>query len=34
MPEQGLVASFNVQARDRAELTATLPELTDEIAAG
>lgn len=31
IPEQGLVASFNVHAENRAELTATLRELTDEI---
>ncbi|MCV7430809.1 Dyp-type peroxidase [Mycolicibacterium bacteremicum] len=31
IPEQGLVASFNVHARDRAELRSTLQELTDEI---
>jgi len=31
IPEQGLIASFNVQARNRAELTSTLRELTDEI---
>lgn len=33
IPEQGLIASFNVQSRDRAGLTATLRELTDEIRA-
>ncbi len=31
IPEQGLVASFNVHARNRAELKNTLQELTDEI---
>lgn len=31
IPEQGLVASFNVHAKNRAELKATLQELTDEI---
>ncbi|GAA2534994.1 Dyp-type peroxidase [Mycolicibacterium diernhoferi] len=31
IPEQGLVASFNVHARNRAELASTLRELTDEI---
>jgi deferrochelatase/peroxidase EfeB len=31
IPEQGLIASFNVHARNRAELTSTLRELTDEI---
>ena len=31
IPEQGLVASFNVHARDRAGLKATLQELTEEI---
>lgn len=31
IPEQGLIASFNVHARDRAELASTLRELTDEI---
>ncbi|MGU3502777.1 Dyp-type peroxidase [Mycobacterium sp. C31M] len=31
IPEQGLIASFNVHAKDRAELTSTLQELTDEI---
>ncbi|MGW0159309.1 Dyp-type peroxidase [Mycobacterium sp. NPDC003323] len=31
IPEQGLVASFNVHAKNRAELTSTLRELTDEI---
>jgi deferrochelatase/peroxidase EfeB len=31
IPEQGLVASFTVQSRDRAGLSATLAELTDEI---
>lgn len=31
IPEQGLVASFNVHSRDRAGLKATLQELTDEI---
>jgi deferrochelatase/peroxidase EfeB len=31
IPEQGLVASFNVHSRDRAGLKATLQELTNEI---
>lgn len=31
IPEQGLIASFNVLSRDRAGLAATLAELTDEI---
>ena len=31
IPEQGLVASFNLQTRDRAGLKATLQDLTDEI---
>ena len=31
IPEQGLVASFNLQTRDRAGLTETLKALTDEI---
>ncbi len=31
IPEQGLVASFNVHSRDRAGLKATLQELTEEI---
>jgi deferrochelatase/peroxidase EfeB len=31
IPEQGLVASFNVQANDRAGLTSTLQKLTEEI---
>ncbi len=31
IPEQGLIASFNVHARNRAELTATLREITDEV---
>jgi deferrochelatase/peroxidase EfeB len=31
VPEQGLIASFNVHSKDRAGLTATLRELTDEI---
>ena len=31
IPEQGLVASFNVVSRDRAGLKTTLQELTDEI---
>jgi deferrochelatase/peroxidase EfeB len=31
IPEQGLVASFTVQSRDRAGLSATLAALTDEI---
>jgi deferrochelatase/peroxidase EfeB len=31
IPEQGLIATFGVHARNRAELTATLRELTDEI---
>jgi len=31
IPEQGLVASFNVQSRGRAGLTAALKELTEEI---
>ncbi|TFV61037.1 Dyp-type peroxidase [Mycobacterium sp. PS03-16] len=31
IPEQGLLASFNVLSRDRAGLAATLAELTDEI---
>jgi deferrochelatase/peroxidase EfeB len=33
IPEQGLVASFNLQVRDRAGLKSTLQELTDEIRA-
>jgi deferrochelatase/peroxidase EfeB len=31
IPEQGMVASFNLQVRDRAGLKATLQELTEEI---
>ena len=31
IPEQGLVASFNVHAKDRAALRSTLQELTEEI---
>jgi deferrochelatase/peroxidase EfeB len=31
IPEQGLVASFNVQSKDRAGLTTALEELTEEI---
>ena len=31
IPEQGLIASFNVLSKDRAGLTATLRELTEEI---
>lgn len=31
IPEQGLVASFNVQSKDRAGLTTALQELTEEI---
>jgi deferrochelatase/peroxidase EfeB len=31
IPEQGLIASFNVLSKDRAGLTETLVELTDEI---
>ena len=31
IPEQGLIASFNVHTKDRAELTSVLRELTDEI---
>ena len=31
IPEQGLVASFNLQTRDRASLKATLQDVTDEI---
>ncbi|BBY14433.1 peroxidase [Mycolicibacterium litorale] len=31
IPEQGLIASFNVLSKDRAGLAATLAELTDEI---
>ena len=31
IPEQGLVASFNLQTRDRAGLKATLQDMTDEI---
>ena len=31
IPEQGLIASFNVHAKNRAQLKATLQELTDEI---
>ncbi|WP_099038239.1 Dyp-type peroxidase [Mycobacterium neglectum] len=31
IPEQGLVASFNVQSKDRAGLTTALKELTEEI---
>ena len=31
IPEQGLIASFNVHARERASLKATLQELTEEI---
>ena len=31
IPEQGLIASFNVHARDRRQLASTLRELTDEI---
>ena len=31
IPEQGLIASFNVHAKDRAELKSTLQELTEEI---
>lgn len=31
IPEQGLIASFNVLSKDRAGLAATLQELTDEI---
>jgi deferrochelatase/peroxidase EfeB len=33
IPEQGLVASFNLQTRDRAGLKSTLQELTEEIRA-
>ena len=31
IPEQGLVASFNVQSKDRSRLTTALKELTEEI---
>ena len=31
IPEQGLIASFNVHAKNRAQLKSTLQELTDEI---
>jgi deferrochelatase/peroxidase EfeB len=31
IPEQGLIASFNVQSKDRAGLRSTLQELTEEI---
>ena len=33
IPEQGLIASFNLHARDRAGLKATLQALTEEIRA-